>query len=77
MPDKALAPDTFSSTAAIKACEKGKQWSRSLQILEAMVDQAVALSAVSYVAAIRCCECGQQWSAFGKNLSLSLVGPEL
>ncbi len=41
---------------AISACEKGQQWQRALQLLEATQADGVELDVISYNAAISACE---------------------
>ena len=50
-----------SYNAAISAREKGQQWQRALELLEAMRAAGVAPDVISYSAAISACEKGQQW----------------
>ena len=48
-------PETTSYSAAISACEKGKRWELSLELLEEC-KTCVALDTISYSAAISACE---------------------
>merc|ERR1712070_813366 len=47
-------------SAAISACEKGKQWEWALRLLGAMPSMKVAPNKISYTAAIIACEKGKQ-----------------
>ena len=42
-----LTPDVMCWSAAISACEKGKQWEGALGLLQEMVHQLVALNVLS------------------------------
>ena len=54
-------PDEISYSAAISACEKGKQWEEALRLLQQMTCRALTPNEISYNAAISACEKGKQW----------------
>ena len=51
----------MSFSAAISACEKGKQWEGALGLLQEMVHQLLTPDVVSFNASISACEKGKQW----------------
>ena len=55
-----LIPDVVSFSAAISACEKGKQWEAALGLLQEMVHQLLTPGVVSFNSAISACEKGKQ-----------------
>ena len=52
--------DVVIGSACISACEKGKEWSRALHILQQLRGNLIA-SSVSYGAAISACEACEEW----------------
>ena len=54
-----LTPNVVSWSAAISACEKGKQWEGALGLLQEMVHQLLTPNVVSWSAAISSCEKGR------------------
>ena len=56
-----VAANVFSCSAAINACNKGRQWQRALDLFWAMPEVDV----VSYNASITACEKGSQWQKHG------------
>ena len=61
MMQQLLTPHVVRCSAAISACEKGKQWEGALGVLQAMVYQLLTPDVVSWNAAICACEKGKQW----------------
>ena len=61
MQTEGIPADTIIYCAAIRACEKGGQWQRVLQLMEDMQAEGVPTDAVTYSAAISTCEKGRQW----------------
>ncbi len=55
-----LTPDVVSFTAAISACEKGKQWEGGLVLLPEVAHELLALNVGSFSAAIGACEKDKQ-----------------
>ena len=53
-----LTPNVVSWTAAISACEKGKEWEGALGLLQVMMQQLLIPNFVSWNAAISACEKG-------------------
>ena len=58
---RALTPNEISYSAAISACEKGKQWEEALRLLQQMTCRALTPNEISYSAAISACEKSKQW----------------
>ena len=56
-----VAPSVYSYSAAISACEKGRQWEDALSLLEEMRTRGVEPSVYSFNAAISACGAGGQW----------------
>merc|ERR1712226_930698 len=56
----ALAPDVITYSAAISACEKGKQPQTAMSLLASMQRHGLTPNAIAYKAAISSCEKGQQ-----------------
>ena len=56
-----LPPNEISYSAAISACEKGKQWEEALRLLQQTTCRALTPDKISYSAAISACEKGKQW----------------
>ena len=55
------SPLAISYNAAISACEKGRQWHGTLQLLHEIPGKAIAPDTASGNAAISACRKGQQW----------------
>ena len=60
MCDERVWPDTTSYSAAISACEKGKQWEVALELLKECKTWTTP-DTISYSAAISACEKGGEW----------------
>jgi len=58
-----MAPYVISFSAAIRACETGRQWLAALEPLREVRQQMMAPYVTSFSAAIRACETGRQWLA--------------
>ena len=56
MVHKLLTSNVVSWSAAISACEKGKQWETALGLLQKMVHQLLTPDVVSWSAALSACE---------------------
>merc|ERR1712232_1120983 len=56
-------------SAAISACEKGRQWELALKLLGEMQEAGVTPNVITYSSAISACEKGRQW-----ELALKLLG---
>jgi len=62
IPDNGIKPDVISYKAVIKACEKGGQWEKTLELFGEMEENDISLpKVISYNAAISACEKGGQW----------------
>ena len=54
-------PSMVSYSAAICACEKGRQWEEALQLLQEMPHRLLLPSLICYSAAALACEAGVNW----------------
>eukprot|EP00959_Pyramimonas_sp_CCMP1952_P265000 5541301-Pyramimonas_sp.AAC.1 len=60
MPDAKLETDHISYSAAISACEKGRQWQGALSLLSEMWEAKLVPTLISCSAGILACDrCGQ------------------
>ena len=57
----ALTPNVVSYSAAMSACEKGKQWEEAFALLQEIVRRVLTPNVVSYSAAMSAFETGGQW----------------
>ena len=55
-----LAPDVFSYSAGISACEKGEQWQRALALLREMWEASLEPNVISCDTGIRAYRKGEQ-----------------
>ena len=62
MQRKCQEPDMITYSAAISACEKGKQPDKALELLEDMQWSGLEPAVITYNAAISACEKGEQWT---------------
>ena len=56
-----VEPDVITYSAAISACEKGRQSEMALELLERMKRAGIPPTVITYNAAISACEKGRQW----------------
>ena len=51
--DSSLHPDVFAYSAAIIACERGRQWAEALKLFADINDSSLQPNVITYSAAIR------------------------
>ena len=75
-----IEPNVISYSSAISACEKEKQWGRTLNVLQEMTDRGIMPDVISYNSAISACEKGKQWEkavALLQEMTDSGIMPDL
>ena len=54
-------PDVMSYSAAISACENGKQWEEACALLQEMLHRSLTTGVVGHSAALSACEKAKHW----------------
>ena len=60
MPGESVRCIAITYSAAVSACEKGKQWLQALKLFERMLSESVPRNIITYNAAISTFERGEQ-----------------
>jgi pentatricopeptide repeat protein len=71
MEERGIQPNVISYSAAISACEKGRQYQKALDLLSKMEERGIQLNVISYSAAIECLFAAGK---FGRALSIVQSG---
>ena len=56
-----MAPNVYTYSGAITACEKGRQWQRALELFEEMQQWSIWPDTITYGALVSACEKGHPW----------------
>ena len=68
LPEKQVEPNSISSTAALSACERGRQWNLAVLVFEDMLQQG-SVNEICLGAAMLACEKASKWQLLASYLT--------
>ena len=72
LPQLSLQPNTITSTAALSACERGRQWQMALLSMNDMLEKRL-VNELSFSSTMHACEKFGQWKLLGCLLATMTV----
>jgi hypothetical protein len=72
LPQVSLQPNTITSTSALSACERGRQWQMALLSMNEMLEKRL-VNELSFSSTMHACEKFGQWKLLGCLLATMTV----